>query len=119
MKTLTVDELGVPPPPGIVNLHNDLLYALRKAYPAFAQSWRIVMNLDQGVVDIYNNVVSQEFGFRVKMTEAQGPAGKTITINGGGELLERYRISREKNTDAVEAIDNLRFTRTGKVIHDE
>lgn len=70
---------------------------LNEHYPGHA--WCVEVQLLQGVASIRNLNLSGEWGFMLHLDKLlQDPTPKPI-INAGGELLERYNISRGEFND--------------------
>lgn len=113
-----MDELGIPAPANIINLHNNLLYALKKAYPKWVDSWRIELDQNGGMVTVRNTELSGEMGFLIKMVDAQGANGGQLIVRHAGELFERYNVSREKWIDKHDEIGKLKINSLGKAVHD-
>lgn len=64
---------------------------LHATYPGYI--W--LVNAHDGVVTVHNALLSGQWGFLLKITDLD-PEGRAVK-NAGGELLERYRLSRACN----------------------
>lgn len=67
---------------------------LHVAYPGYV--WRVTVL--QGVVTVHNAMLSGQWGFLLKIASLD-PEGKVV-VRAGGELLERYNLTRAKNKRA-------------------
>lgn len=86
------DGGGAPLTSSGSTLAGNCLAALRKAYPAVADGWRVWVNERGGLVIVKNALLSGEMGFMLPI-ERIDTEYRAIT-RAGGELLERYRIAR-------------------------
>lgn len=89
----------------------DISFHLQKTYPGHL--WAV--GIEQGVVEIKNCFTSMIMGFRLKVTDLDVDY-RNVTM-AAGEILERYRLKREKinMVDMAEAKRNVR----GVMAHDE
>lgn len=78
-------------------LRDNLLDALDRAYPAFNGHWRIEIDPIGGVAYTTNRLLSGKWGFVMHLNKID-VEGKKIVMNAG-ELLERFRVSRNPNAD--------------------
>jgi hypothetical protein len=82
-------------------LARDMAEALNAEYPGHL--WAVNVDEKNGIADIRNLMLSGQWGFRLKLTKNYSASDfKRRVIMGGGELLERYRVSRGRAND-----DNL------------
>jgi hypothetical protein len=111
------DDAAIGPPPAAVAvLHNNLMWALKKAYPHVENGWMIQIDVDGGVVSVRNLMLSGKMGFTMKIANIDSEMRNVV--RHGGELLERYRIARQKNTDMREALANMRRKPIGEAVYD-
>lgn len=82
-----------------VGAANDMLTAksmaeaLHQAYPGHL--WAVTCDGKTGMADIRNLGLSGSWGFRLKLKHIYSASEfKRDVLRGGGELLERYRLSR-------------------------
>jgi len=82
----------------------EISFHLNKTYPGHL--WAV--NVEQGVVEIKNCFTSMIMGFRLRVTDLDVNFHNVVI--GAGEVLERYRLKREKinMTDIAEAKRNVR-----------
>ncbi|MDD5084196.1 MAG: hypothetical protein PHT88_04715 [Candidatus Moranbacteria bacterium] len=71
-----------------------LAETLNKHYPGHA--WAVKADVEQGVANVFNLALSGEWGFVLRLDELMNDPNMKLTIRAGGELLERYRLSRGK-----------------------
>jgi len=83
----------------------EISFHLNKTYPGH-HLWAV--NVEQGVVEIKNCFTSMIMGFRLRVTDLDVNFHNVVI--GAGEVLERYRLKREKinMTDIAEAKRNVR-----------
>ena len=65
---------------------------LHKHYPSHA--WGVCANVETGLVQVYNLRLSGEWGFVLHIDRLATDPSMRLTIRAGGELLERYNLSR-------------------------
>lgn len=82
----------------------NLIARLESAYPAFVGMWRVTVNEVGGTVEVINLALSGRWGFMLHINKIDAEGRKVV--NAGGELLERYRISRSRRTSV--AMESLR-----------
>ena len=86
---------------------------LHAAYPGHV--WRV--ETQQGIVTVHNLLLSGKWGFRLRITEIDS-MGK-IVVRAGGELLERYNLSRAKRKNHVYGeLSEMKRDFKGEAIHD-
>lgn len=105
-----------PPPAAVVTLHNNMMWALRKAYPHMADGWCIRINQSTGVLTVWNEMLSGKMGFDMKIADVDPEMRKVVRF--GGELLERYRIARDSALDMREAMENMERNFAGEAVYD-
>lgn len=67
--------------------------ALHNAYPGHL--WAVNCSGQTGMADIRNLALSGQWGFRLRLTDIySASAFRKDVVMAGGELLERYRLSR-------------------------
>ena len=92
-----------------VGAANDILMAetmaetLHAAYPG--HMWAVACDGKTGMADVRNLYLSGNWGFRLKLRDIYSASEfKRDVIRAGGELLERYRMSRGRmNADHLMA----------------
>lgn len=76
------------------SLADSLLARLDQHYPAFQGYWCIAVNEIGGTIEVSNTLLSGKMGFLMHIAKID-PEGKKV-VRAGGELLERYRVSRAR-----------------------
>ena len=84
--------------------------ALNRAYPG--RDWVVKVDVEGGVASVHCPHISMEYGFVIHLDKPIKLLERKA-INYGGELLERFRLSREQVQEGD--IDNLARTRLGFV----
>jgi hypothetical protein len=69
-----------------------LAECLNKHYPGHA--WAVRSDAEQGVAFVFNLRLSGQWGFVLHLDDLINDPKMIMTIRAGGELLERYRLSR-------------------------
>jgi hypothetical protein len=95
---------------------DNLLDALDRAYPAFNGYWRADVDPIGGVVQITNMLLSGKWGFLMHLNKID-PEGKKVVRNAG-ELLERFRVSRNPNAD-IYSILGMERDKRGELLVDK
>ena len=86
---------------------------LHVAYPGHV--WRV--EVQQGIVTVHNLLLSGQWGFRLLITDIDR-MGKVV-VRAGGELLERYNLSRAKRKNhVIGELSEMKRDFKGEVIHD-
>lgn len=83
---------------------------LNKHYQGHA--WAVNANVETGLVSVYNLNLSGRWGFVLKMDDLANDPSMKITIRAGGELLERYNISR--GSMKQHEMDNVQYDFKGE-----
>lgn len=97
-------------------LRDNLLDALDRAYPAFNGFWRIETSPEGSIIQVTNRLLSGKWGFIMHVTKID-PEGKKVVMNAG-ELLERFRISRNPNMD-IYSILGMERDKKGELLVDK
>lgn len=98
----------------------DCAEALMSAYPGYR--WGVRCQWAQGILDIFCLDVSGQYGYRLHLLgpKAMGSfsasAFRIECIRAGGEILERYRMPRQRFND--DRYDNAPVDHTGNMIGD-
>jgi hypothetical protein len=95
---------------------DNLLDALDRAYPAFNGHWRIDIDVFGGVIYVTNRLLSGKWGFVMHINKVDAE-GKKVVRNAG-ELLERFRVSRNPNADIFSILGMQRDQR-GELLVDK
>ena len=88
---------------------------LQQTYPGY--QWAVNADLHGGVVHIYNLNLSGRWGFLMKVKDVVEDGGKRKVMQAGGELLERYRVSRGRINQAE--YESMRLDNFGNPIADK
>lgn len=72
---------------------------LNQHYPAFAGHWLITVSEPGGTIMVSNTLLSGRMGFLMHINKID-PEGRKI-VRCAGELLERYKISRDRAFDIL------------------
>lgn len=86
---------------------------LDKHYPGHA--WAVNADVMQGIVKVHNLNLSGEWGFILKMDALLNDPTERPIVNAGGELLERFNISRGEMKS--HEIDSVQRDLRGAAIH--
>lgn len=74
---------------------------LEKMYPGW--KWWVECILESGCVTVRNNSLNGEYGFTIPLPKLLNETdGDKILMRAGGEILERYRMDREKTVHPLE-----------------
>ena len=98
------------------NLRDNLLDRLDAAYPSFNGLWRAEVDPVGGIVQVTNLLLSGRWGFIMKINSIDSEGRKVVLA--GGELLERYRVSRAKMVDLSDVVA-MPLDRRGELMVDK
>jgi len=112
-----VDDMGQVVPGTVVALHNNIIKALRDAYPAWADYWLIRIDTRGGIVQVYNQAFTGQMGFVMHITKIDPEMRKVREM--AGELLERYGLARTKAIDIKQALADLKRDGWGRPIYEK
>lgn len=112
-----LDDLNQPVPGVVLTLHNNMIIALRKAYPTWANHWLIRVDQRGGIVQVYNVLFSGDMGivFHIKKIDSD----MRRVVREVGEFFERYGIARTKGLDIRQALADLTRNSLGEVIYED
>ncbi|MEE8364190.1 MAG: hypothetical protein V3R76_00250 [Gammaproteobacteria bacterium] len=114
-----LDDLNQPVPAAIIMLHDNIIIALRNAYPLWAESWLIRIDTRGGIVQIYNTAISGKMGFVIHIRSLTSHKDMHKVVKAAGELFERYGIARKKALDIKQALADLKRTPTREAIYED
>lgn len=97
-----------------MQMSNRMADLLHRHYPGY--KWAVRVNIDGGIVTVLNLMLSGRWGFVIKLIELQEDVGDKKLVRAGGELLERYRLSRGAMNESEYM--NLKLDHTGNHIAD-
>ena len=112
-----MDDLNQPVPAIVRILHDNMIIALRKAYPKWAETWFIRIDTRGGIVQIYNTAFSGKMGFVMHITKIDPEMRKVV--KAAGELFERYGIARNKGLDIRQALADIKRNNIQEAIYEE
>ena len=112
-----LDDLNQPVPGVVLTLHNNMIIALRKAYPAWADTWLIRVDKRGGIVQIYNRLFSGNMGIVFHITKIDSDMRNVV--REVGEFFERYGIARKKGLDIRQALADLTRNSIGEVTYED
>lgn len=78
--------------------------------------WAVTCQGEQGIATVRNLNLSGNWGYILKLKDLYGDPGMKCVIRAGGEILERYRLSRSRVNH--ERIDELPTLATGMPLFD-
>ncbi len=106
----------------VSSLAKNIIEVLDKHYPTYTGTWHILINTDPnaGVVQVRNLRISGTMGFQIPITWLHDHDTMMKLIkNNGGELLERFRLSRERGASVEDQLNDAKRNFKGELIHDE
>ena len=110
------DDHGNVVPGTVVTLHNNIIKALRKAYPQWADYWNITIDTRGGIVQVRNLALSGDFGFVLHITKIDPEMKKVREL--AGELFERFNVARSRGVSIKKAMADVK--RVGnRLIHED
>ncbi|MFA7290904.1 MAG: hypothetical protein WC023_01525 [Rhodocyclaceae bacterium] len=98
------------------NMARDMAEALHAAYPGHL--WAVTCEGEKGIATVRNMYLSGNWGFVLKLKDISTASDwKKKVVMAGGELLERYRLSRGSADQA--AIADLQSDKFGNILGDK
>tara|TARA_R110000744_G_scaffold9625_4_gene30572 strand:- start:311 stop:703 length:393 start_codon:yes stop_codon:yes gene_type:complete len=110
------DDMGQIVPGTVVTLHDNIISALRSAFPVWADYWKITIDTRGGIVQVRNLMVSGDFGFALHITKVDPEMRRVRDL--AGELFERFNISRSRNISIEDAMRDVKSNGIGKLKHE-
>lgn len=83
---------NAPIPLADIELSKKVSEKLNDHYPGHA--WGVTASVSDGIVTIRNFVLSEKYGFIIKIDALKNDPGLLLVVRAGGEFLERYNIKR-------------------------
>lgn len=114
---IIADSAGMPLSGASATLARNLIARLEQAYPAFVGAWQVAVNEQGGVIEVTNLHLSGRWGFLMHIAKIDSEGRKVV--RAGGELLERYRISRSRRIGIVlDSLSEARRDFRGELVAD-
>lgn len=111
------DDHGQVVPGSVVVLHDNMIKALRKVYPAFADYWKIRVDTRGGIVQVWNLAISGEMGFVLHITKIDPEMKRVREL--AGQLLERYNVARGRALSIKQAMQDVEYDGIGRLKYEE
>lgn len=111
------DDHGQVVPGSVVVLHDNMIKALRKVYPAFADYWKIRVDTRGGIVQVWNLAISGEMGFVLHITKIDPEMKRVREL--AGQLLERYNVARGRALTIKQAMQDVEVDGIGRLKYEE
>lgn len=102
-------------------LAKNILEVLDKHYPNYKGFWNIVIRTDPtgGVVQVRNLLITGKYGFQIPITWLSNHDDLVKIIkDNGGQLLERYGLSRDWRADSETEVSNMKRDYKGEAVGD-
>jgi len=109
------DDHGNVVPGTVVTLHNAAIKALRKAYPAFADYWKIRVDTRGGIVQIWNLAISGDYGIELKITSVDMEMRRVL--DEAGKYFEIFNVARGRQLTISQAMAYVEADRIGRLKH--
>jgi hypothetical protein len=110
---IVLDDLKQVVPGTVVSLHNNMIKALRKVYPQWADYWHITIDTRGGIVQVRNFKLSGDMGFVLHIT-AIDPEMKKVR-RAAGEMFERYNVARSRAASINRAMADAKADGIGRL----
>ncbi len=111
-----LDDMNQVVPGPVVSLHNNIIKALRSAYPKWADYWHITIDTRGGIVQVRNLKLSGDFGFVLHITKID-PEMKRVR-EMAGELFERFNVARKRGISIQQAMADVKTDAIGQLTHE-
>ena len=112
-----LDDLNQVVPGTVVSLHNNLIKALRKAYPVFADYWHITIDTRGGIVQVRNLKLSADMGFVMHITKIDPEMREVRRM--AGELHERFNVAQSKGMTINRAMADVKSDPIGRLKYEK
>ena len=100
----------------VVVLHNNMIKALRSEWPAFKDTWHIIVDTRGGIVQVRNLLLSRDMGFAMHITKIDPEMRKVR--KAAGDLLERYGVARKRGLSIAQAMKDVKRDPVGRILHE-
>lgn len=111
------DDHGQVVPGGVVTLHNNMIKALRKDYPAFKDYWKITIDTRGGIVQVRNLMLSGDMGFVMHITKIDPEMRRVREM--AGELFERFNVARGRALSIQKAMADVEHANPFQLKHED
>lgn len=111
------DDHGSVVPGSVVVLHNNMIKALRTAYPAWADHWHITVDTRGGIVQVRNLLLSGDMGFAMHITKIDPEMRKVRQM--AGEYFERFNVARDRGMSIKRAIADVKADNLGTLKYED
>ena len=111
-----LDDLNQVVPSAIVSLHNNMIKALRSAYPKWADYWHITIDTRGGIVQVRNMKLSGDWGFVLHIEKIDPEMRRVREM--AGELLTRFNVSTNKGIPIQQAMADVKTDLVGRIKHE-
>lgn len=109
------DDHGQVVPGTVVTLGNATMNTLRKAYPAFANYWKVRVDTRGGIVQIWNLAISGEYGIELKITSVD-LEGRRVREEAG-KFFEIFNVARGRQLSLPQAMAYIEKNSLGQLKH--
>lgn len=111
-----LDDLNQVVPAAIVVLHNNMIKALRSAYPKWADFWHITIDTRGGIIQVRNLKLSGDFGFILHIEKIDPEMRRVREM--AGELFERFNVARKRGISIQQAMADVKIDAIGQIKHE-
>jgi hypothetical protein len=94
-----------------------MIKALRKAYPAFADYWKITIDTRGGIVQVRNLLLSGDMGFVLHINKIDPEMRRVREM--AGELFERFNVARGRALSIQKAMRDVQKKNTFQLKHED
>lgn len=115
---LTPEEARMTPTD--LHLRKSIYAKLRQHYPAHTNFFNVLVRSGktEGIVEVKHYGISGEYGFVLPLSWLVNDPNLNQIMIYAGELLERYKLSREKTVDIISELSSVKRNNIGRAVHE-
>lgn len=107
--------------PADLKLKKEILAKIAQHYPDHAHFFNVEVKSGktQGIIQVTHLGVTAEMGYSIAMKGIVNDPDLRQIVYFTGELLERYKLSREKRVDIVDQLQSVKRNNIGRAVHEQ
>jgi len=116
---LSLEEAAMKP--SDLALKKEILAKIGQHYPDHVHFFRVTVKSGktEGVIQVVHLGVTAEMGYQIAMKGVVNDPDLRQIVYFTGELLERYKLSREKHVDIIDQLQGVKRNNIGRAVHEQ